>query len=123
MIFDEPHVSNGVIIRAFQIPELFVAPSRKSSALNESESLPHLDITTVELQWLQVLSEGWAYPLKGFMRENEYLQVKLKDRLIGMLKNEKIFFFNSFTHRLYISIAFRMMTKRVLISPFQLFYR
>lgn len=23
----------------------------------------------------QVLSEGWAYPLKGFMRETEYLQV------------------------------------------------
>lgn len=26
------------------------------------------------MQWLQVLSEGWAYPLRGFMREREYLQ-------------------------------------------------
>lgn len=58
-----------------KIPELFVPPPRKLSALNESKSLPHLDISAVELQWLQVLSEGWAYPLKGFMRENEYLQV------------------------------------------------
>lgn len=28
----------------------------------------------IELQWVQVLSEGWAHPLKGFMREDEYLQ-------------------------------------------------
>ncbi len=27
----------------------------------------------VEMEWLQVFSEGWAYPLSGFMRENEYL--------------------------------------------------
>lgn len=33
-----------------------------------------LEISTVELQWLQVLSEGWASPLKGFMREKEFLQ-------------------------------------------------
>ncbi|KAG4070198.1 hypothetical protein HA402_003888 [Bradysia odoriphaga] len=56
------------------IPELFVSPARKLAALSESKSLPHLDITTVEMQWLQVLAEGWAFPLKGFMRENEYLQ-------------------------------------------------
>lgn len=33
-----------------------------------------LEINKVELQWLQVLSEGWAHPLRGFMREDEYLQ-------------------------------------------------
>lgn len=66
-------LTNFVILE--KIPELFVSSSRKISALSESKSLPHLDITTVELQWLQVLAEGWAYPLKGFMRENEYLQV------------------------------------------------
>ena len=26
------------------------------------------------MQWVQVLSEGWAYPLRGFMTEDEYLQ-------------------------------------------------
>lgn len=36
--------------------------------------MPRLTINTVELQWLQVLAEGWAYPLRGFMREHEYLQ-------------------------------------------------
>ncbi|KAH0623576.1 hypothetical protein JD844_006482 [Phrynosoma platyrhinos] len=29
----------------------------------------------LDLQWVQVLSEGWATPLKGFMREKEFLQV------------------------------------------------
>lgn len=28
----------------------------------------------VEAQWLQVLSEGWAHPLRGFMNEDDYLQ-------------------------------------------------
>lgn len=26
------------------------------------------------MQWVQVLAEGWATPLNGFMREREYLQ-------------------------------------------------
>ncbi|CAD7081506.1 unnamed protein product [Hermetia illucens] len=57
-----------------QIPELFVPAARKLAALHEAKSLPILQITKVELQWVQILSEGWAYPLKGFMREQEYLQ-------------------------------------------------
>ena len=28
----------------------------------------------VDLQWVQVLAEGWATPLTGFMREKEFLQ-------------------------------------------------
>jgi len=28
----------------------------------------------VDLQWVQVLAEGWASPLTGFMREREFLQ-------------------------------------------------
>lgn len=42
--------------------------------MSEAKTLPPLSISTVELQWLQILSEGWASPLKGFMREKEYLQ-------------------------------------------------
>lgn len=57
-----------------QIPELFVLPSRKDAVISEAKTLQHLEISTVEMQWLQVLSEGWAYPLRGFMREQEYLQ-------------------------------------------------
>ena len=28
----------------------------------------------IDLQWIQILSEGWATPLTGFMREREFLQ-------------------------------------------------
>lgn len=56
------------------IPELFVPEHLKASVEEEAKTLPSISITTVELQWLQVLAEGWAHPLKGFMREKEYLQ-------------------------------------------------
>lgn len=58
----------------FQIPDLFIHSSRVESVTAEAKTLPKLSISTVELQWLQVLAEGWAYPLRGFMREHEYLQ-------------------------------------------------
>uniref|UniRef100_A0A2M4BGK2 Putative bifunctional atp sulfurylase/adenosine 5'-phosphosulfate kinase n=2 Tax=Anopheles marajoara TaxID=58244 RepID=A0A2M4BGK2_9DIPT len=56
------------------LPELFVSDTLKEALVAEAKTLPSLTITTVELQWLQILAEGWAYPLKGFMREQEYLQ-------------------------------------------------
>lgn len=59
----------------FQLPELFIPSTRKNAALHEAKSLPKLSISLVELQWIQVLSEGWAFPLRGFMREDQYLQV------------------------------------------------
>jgi len=58
-----------------EVPELFVQPHRRQAVREEAKTLPQLNISEVELQWLQVLSEGWAQPLKGFMREQEYLQV------------------------------------------------
>ena len=30
----------------------------------------------MDLQWVQVLSEGWARPLQGFMREKQFLQIQ-----------------------------------------------
>ncbi|KAG8519411.1 Bifunctional 3'-phosphoadenosine 5'-phosphosulfate synthase 1 [Galemys pyrenaicus] len=35
---------------------------------------PHACPPQVDMQWVQVLAEGWATPLNGFMREREYLQ-------------------------------------------------
>lgn len=58
-----------------EVPELFVQPHRRQVVREEARTLPQLNISEVELQWLQVLAEGWAQPLKGFMREQEYLQV------------------------------------------------
>ena len=74
------------------LEELFVSPERLEEVMEEAEEMPKLAINKLDLQWvqvctyffphfysftttyLQVLSEGWAIPLKGFMREREYLQ-------------------------------------------------
>ncbi|KAG7199584.1 hypothetical protein KM043_014190 [Ampulex compressa] len=58
------------------IRELFVPESRMINAKAEANVLESLEITEVEVQWLQVLAEGWAAPLTGFMREKEYLQTQ-----------------------------------------------
>ncbi|XP_011407510.2 PREDICTED: bifunctional 3'-phosphoadenosine 5'-phosphosulfate synthase 2 [Amphimedon queenslandica] len=57
-----------------EVKELFVPPSVIDDVRKEAETLPVLNIGKLDLQWVQVLSEGWASPLKGFMREKEYLQ-------------------------------------------------
>ncbi|XP_039294144.1 bifunctional 3'-phosphoadenosine 5'-phosphosulfate synthase [Nilaparvata lugens] len=56
------------------VPELFVAENSLAAALEEADNLSELEITHLDLQWLQVLVEGWAYPLKGFMNEDQYLR-------------------------------------------------
>ncbi|XP_045446097.1 bifunctional 3'-phosphoadenosine 5'-phosphosulfate synthase isoform X1 [Melitaea cinxia] len=70
--------SQGIIpryeVNSSGIEELFIYGNRLSSAIEEAAILPQIEITKLDLQWVQVLSEGWAYPLKGFMREIEYLQ-------------------------------------------------
>ncbi|XP_043912244.1 bifunctional 3'-phosphoadenosine 5'-phosphosulfate synthase 2 [Protopterus annectens] len=58
-----------------EINELFVPENKLNDAQREIETLPTLPISQLDLQWVQILSEGWASPLKGFMREREYLQV------------------------------------------------
>jgi 3'-phosphoadenosine 5'-phosphosulfate synthase len=59
------------------VEELFVPDNRVAAAKEEAQHLPSLEISTVDLQWVQVLAEGWATPLKGFMREDQFLQVML----------------------------------------------
>ncbi|XP_053959176.1 bifunctional 3'-phosphoadenosine 5'-phosphosulfate synthase [Anastrepha ludens] len=57
-----------------EIPELFVESKLKAAFLHEAKTLNSIPLTEVDLQWVQVLSEGWAYPLSGFMREDTFLQ-------------------------------------------------
>lgn len=40
----------------------------------EAEALPKVRLTKIDIEWVLVICEGWASPLRGFMRENEYLQ-------------------------------------------------
>ncbi|KQK13269.1 ATP sulfurylase 1, chloroplastic [Brachypodium distachyon] len=55
-----------------------VAPEqggRRAALRREAAALPHrVRLGRVETEWVHVLSEGWASPLRGFMRESEFLQ-------------------------------------------------
>merc|ERR1711871_795562 len=44
------------------------------SAKQQALSLPKVRLNDIDVNWLQVLGEGWAAPLKGFMRESVLLQ-------------------------------------------------
>ena len=59
--------NNGIIPRAAndRVSELMVAPEKKVEFLKEAAELPSVEINKLDLQWVQVLGEGWASPLKG----------------------------------------------------------
>lgn len=65
-----------------------VPESERGAKALEVESMPKVSLTQIDLEWVHVISEGWASPLKGFMREYEYLQslhfncIRTKDRSI-----------------------------------------
>eukprot|EP00741_Cyanophora_paradoxa_P016000 tig00000042_g15446.t1 len=57
-----------------EIVELLVPESQRAAKKAEAAGLPKVAINEVDVQWVHVLADGWASPLKGFMREKEYLQ-------------------------------------------------
>lgn len=57
-----------------KLVELLVKDSEKESKVREASQLPKMRLSAIDLQWVHVLSEGWASPLRGFMRESEFLQ-------------------------------------------------
>lgn len=65
--------------------DLVVPESERALKRAEAESMPKVKLTKIDLEWVHVISEGWANPLRGFMREDEYLQslhfnsLRLKD--------------------------------------------
>eukprot|EP00249_Psilotum_nudum_P017677 c26436_g1_i1 orf=122-1555(+) len=54
--------------------DLIVPENERAVKMAEAVCLPHLRISRIDLEWVHVVSEGWASPLKGFMRQAEYLQ-------------------------------------------------
>jgi len=57
------------------VRELFIHDDEvKAELIQKSQNSPSIDLSLVDLQWVQVLAEGWASPLSGFMRERQYLQ-------------------------------------------------
>eukprot|EP00978_Attheya_sp_CCMP212_P036612 scaffold167526_cov46-Attheya_sp.AAC.1 len=57
-----------------EIIDLHVAPQDRQARIKEAATLPKVLITDIDLNWLQVIGEGWASPLKGFMREGTLLE-------------------------------------------------
>lgn len=57
-----------------KLVELVVEEPRRREKKHEAAELPRVELTAIDLQWMHVLSEGWASPLGGFMRESEFLQ-------------------------------------------------
>jgi len=57
-----------------KVTDLTVPEEELEAATAEAESLPSVEINKLDLEWVQVLGEGWATPLTGFMREREFLQ-------------------------------------------------
>uniref|UniRef100_A0A6M2EXP0 sulfate adenylyltransferase n=1 Tax=Populus davidiana TaxID=266767 RepID=A0A6M2EXP0_9ROSI len=54
--------------------DVIVPESERGSKTLEAESMPKARLAKIDVEWVHVISEGWASPLKGFMRENQYLQ-------------------------------------------------
>lgn len=68
-------VSNGLIEPdGGKLVELLVKDSERDLKKGEALSLPRIKLSKIDVEWVHVLSEGWATPLQGFMRESEFLQ-------------------------------------------------
>jgi len=57
-----------------EVSELFVPRDELEKYKEEAETLKSINISKIDMQWVQVLAEGWASPLNGFMTERQYLQ-------------------------------------------------
>ncbi|GMH28494.1 hypothetical protein Nepgr_030337 [Nepenthes gracilis] len=73
--FQKSQISCGLIDPdGGKLVELLVDESQRREKKREAMLLPRIKLSAIDLQWVHVLSEGWASPLRGFMRENEFLQ-------------------------------------------------
>lgn len=48
--------------------------TQKIDLSEAAKLLPKIDLNDISLQWAQVIAEGWATPLEGFMKEKEFLE-------------------------------------------------
>ncbi|KAK6110478.1 adenylyl-sulfate kinase [Brugia pahangi] len=83
---------NVLPVKAYQqisrppIRELYIGEESKDKLLERMNSFPRVQLTKIDLEWLQVLAEGWASPLPGFMRERQYLQCLHHGLLLDLKK-------------------------------------
>jgi 3'-phosphoadenosine 5'-phosphosulfate synthase len=54
--------------------DLQVPDHLKQERMEEAATLPKVLLSDIDLNWLQTVGEGWAAPLRGFMREGTLLE-------------------------------------------------
>lgn len=57
-----------------EIIDLHVPANKLEIRRIEADTLPKALLTDIDINWMQTVAEGWAAPLKGFMREGTLLQ-------------------------------------------------
>lgn len=57
-----------------KLVQLVVPESQRDIKKRVANDLPKVKLSRIDVEWVHVLSEGWASPLTGFMRESEFLQ-------------------------------------------------
>uniref|UniRef100_A0A0D6QTY0 sulfate adenylyltransferase n=1 Tax=Araucaria cunninghamii TaxID=56994 RepID=A0A0D6QTY0_ARACU len=57
-----------------KLVDLIVPETQKDWVRKEACSLPQIRLSRIDLEWVHVVSEGWASPLTGFMRQTQFLQ-------------------------------------------------
>jgi PUA-like domain len=61
-------------IAVSDLVENMVPEQARAAKVAEAATLEAVTVSDVDMQWIHVLGEGWASPLRGLMREDEYLQ-------------------------------------------------
>lgn len=56
------------------VVDLIAAGDELRALKEEATTLPGVPLRDVDVNWLQVIGEGWASPLRGFMREGALMQ-------------------------------------------------
>ncbi|KHN77327.1 Bifunctional 3'-phosphoadenosine 5'-phosphosulfate synthase [Toxocara canis] len=69
------------------VRELFASKELRVELQKRVKEMPVVEISRIDLEWLQVLAEGWATPLSGFMRERQYLQCLHYGQLLDLQRN------------------------------------
>ncbi|KAI7754491.1 hypothetical protein M8C21_000815 [Ambrosia artemisiifolia] len=57
-----------------RVVELVVPENKREVKKKEAMGMVKIKLSRIDMEWVHVLSEGWASPLSGFMRESEFLQ-------------------------------------------------
>lgn len=81
-VCDETHAHWKNLRYGGKLVNLFVPEAERLAATASAKKLERLKLSEEELHWVQVLAEGWASPLDGFMTEKQFLQSTHYEHLV-----------------------------------------